>query len=270
MHASALLLAAAFALAGGELNAPRGRATGAVARATGRECEPRGPQREPAAEHAAPPTGHDPAAGAGKPVVWRASYEVTRAIPHVQGLPLCAHFARPETPRVILDLHPGVVGPELLRVVDASTSIWTGRTEPLRFGAGVCVVTHLTYRVTHKRTELVLEVLDSSTETRGPAMMTRMLATMLPKVCSTTTARCAGGNLICRTQLELKLPFPRWFPLPRRRIETVGPPILEKQIAKDLSVLLNGYAAVYAVEAGVAATGPRGLLAELLDSVDSL
>ncbi|KAJ1637726.1 hypothetical protein T492DRAFT_859703 [Pavlovales sp. CCMP2436] len=182
---------------------------------------------------------------AGAPVVWRASTTVTRRIPALPGRSLDAYFARPETPRQILTLNPGIETAEKVEDVDARTSIWEGRTAPLQFGSGVSVTSIMRFRVTFDANEMLLEVLETSTESQGPKIFTRMIDGLLPKVSSRTSMRQSGDSVTSDAYLELELPLPNWLPLPRRQIEKAGPPILEKQLGDDMSALLEAYAKAY-------------------------
>jgi hypothetical protein len=143
--------------------------------------------------------------GQAAPVVWRASKLVTLRIPTRPGIPLDAYFARPSTPQQILTLNPGIESAEKVEDVDARTSIWLGRTAPMKFGSGVSVTSVMRFRITHDANEMKLDVLETSTESQGPQIFTRMIDSMLPKVRSSTSMRQSGDSVTSDAFLEVHL-----------------------------------------------------------------
>lgn len=187
-----------------------------------------------------------PEAHAGSPVVWRASKVITRTMPLVAGRPLEAYFARVETPAQIFALNPGIASAEKVEDLEDGSSLWKGRTAPIKFGSSVTVTSVMTFRVVHAPPVMSLEVLEVAQESTGPAIFRRLINSMLPKVSSRTSMRQSGNELTSDAHLELELPIPRWLPVPRRQLELAGPPILERQLGDDISTLLDRYALAFA------------------------
>jgi hypothetical protein len=146
--------------------------------------------------------------------------------------------------------NPGIASASKIEDIDSTTSIWLGRTAPMKFGSGVEVTSVMKFRITFVPPLMNLEVLETSTESTGPRIFTRMIDAILPKVSSRTSVRLDGDQLTSDAHLELELPLPGWLPLPRSSIEKLGPPILEKQLGGDLVALLDRYAAAYAAGRG--------------------
>lgn len=149
--------------------------------------------------------------------------------------------------------NPGIASASKIEDIDASTSIWLGRTAPMKFGSGVEVTSVMKFRIKFAPPFMELDVLETSTESSGPKLFTKFIDAILPKVSSRTSVRLDGDQLTSDAHLELELPLPGWLPLPRAQIEKAGPPILEKQLGSDLNALLERYAAAYA---GAAAAAP--------------
>ncbi|KAJ1455071.1 hypothetical protein M885DRAFT_521017 [Pelagophyceae sp. CCMP2097] len=201
--------------------------------------------------------------GALRPVVWRASRVVSRTLAESPGRSPADHFARPETPADVLRLNPGIASAEKFEDLNATTSLWKGRTAPMVFGSGVEVTSVMTFQVNFDPAlqKMRLDVLETETECTGPAIFKGFIDALLPKIVSSTSIRQEGGVITSDAYMELELPLPAWLPLPRRLIENAGPPILEKQLGNDLGALLEAYAADYAEAAAVdraAAPEPAG------------
>jgi hypothetical protein len=163
----------------------------------------------------------------------------------VPGRTLQSHFARPQTPAEVLSLNPGIVTSEKLEDIDEKSSIWIGKTAPMKFGSGVEVTSVMKFKVTFDSQEMLLEVLETSTESTGPRIFTSFIDKIMPKVSSSTSMRVSADGVSSDAILELTLPLPGWMPLPRAQLEKAGPPLLEKQLEGDLTVLLERYEEAY-------------------------
>mmetsp|Transcript_13798 Transcript_13798/g.46632 ORF Transcript_13798/g.46632 Transcript_13798/m.46632 type:complete len:220 (-) Transcript_13798:459-1118(-) len=181
-------------------------------------------------------------AAASRPVVWEATKVVSQPVSVRTPGALAACFARPDTPGVLLGMNPGIASAEKVEDVDDQTSIWLGRTAPMRFAPGVSVTSCMRFSVTFRPPSMCLEVLGTSVEATGPAAVRKMIEAILPEVESRNTVEVCGDTITSSALLKLQLPLPRWIPLPREQIAKAGPPILQKQLEEDLSALLANYA----------------------------
>lgn len=188
-----------------------------------------------------------PLAAAMRPVVWRATKLMSRRVSfHDAQQPLDEFFAEPSVPQLVLQLNPGFETVEKIENVDSDTSLWRGRMAPMRFGPSVNVTSSITFAISHSGPKLTLTAMETSVESTGPAPIRKMIEAIIPAVQSRNTIVVAGDTLTTDATLELKLPLPRWIPLPRKQIEQAGPPILERQMENDLGDLLERIVEKYA------------------------
>ena len=153
-------------------------------------------------------------------------------------------FAKPETPRVILGLNPGIKEIEIL-----SEELYRCKLAETNF-PGLTVSSTVNINVDFDGySTLYCTIGDSDIEQdiKGPSLLVRLLSSILPVIRSRNIIKFDKENAMISNDaiLEIDISLPSWFPVSQEAAKNGTSKVIEDNMESDLTSLLDNLVAAF-------------------------